>query len=646
MSEVRPPETVALANWLVGPFSYSEQAASELAAWQVPFYEVAVNGLRRIAGIDQNQEFPADFQPDPLKGVELYRELAPDRKVHGMINSLYAYIDDYKSGVIETPLYDLQKDVLEALVDEIADTGMQCQVNGKSPTGSGKTAVLTTFVKAVKYKEQPNDPVRVLVLLPTKDILSQTIKAFRKFTDIEATAYFGEEQTISDVTGMTYQSFKKALERGDINEDSFDVLIRDEADTFSRGKTGTLVDNYCRGSKTRRRKLVLGLTATPHEEQKLAYERSIVEGIRDKQLAPLHTYQRRTRAVVHEDSSDRDWREDFKDSEVVHLMDDEERNGIVVQEVLSGLSSGRRVLVRCIPGDKLRHPRILKDMLAAQGKVRIKHPYVGDVEYRPIRTMIIPGTMTLKHREILTGIFNNPLDERLDVLLFVGTLLRGFDTPAKKVVNSMPSRSPKLVEQLLGRVERWAETMNGNIVPAQAVDIVDSTESGQVTFEDIINRDAPEGMRYQRGAIIGPGLADLRDVNSAPGSAFVPISAEELSQAAEILCTNGLTWFEGSDLRTTSFESVRGRVADSIVGAAALVQTAKSLSMRQLQTTPHVPLANAARALNMSTEALMLTAHRMRVGLEIAGEGAHAKHFFSPKAFARLQARLGDAASS
>ena len=643
-SVLRPPQSVALADWLVGPFTHAEDAApGELAAWEVPYYDIAIGGLRRISGISADQELPEDFQPDPLRGVELYRDLAPDRKAHGMVSSLLTYIGDYKSGVFTTKLRTDQQGVMDVLAEEIVTVGADRQINIKSPTGTGKTAILTTLVEALKYKEQPTDPVRALVLLPTKDILGQTTKAFDKFTGIQATRYFGESQQIGQVTAMTYQSFKKALERGDITRDSFDVVIRDEADTFSRGATGALVDDYCQDPHTGRRKLVIGLTATPHEEQKLSYERTVLDSIGDKLLAPLRTYQRRTRAVIRE-GSDRDWREDFRESEVMHLMDDEERNGIIVDEIVSGLRSGRRVMVRCIPGQELRHPGIIRDMLTALGKVNIKHPYMGDVERRPIRAVIIPGTMSMAQREMLTSIFNNHLDDRIDVLLFVGTLIRGFDSPvAKKVIDGAPTRSPTLKEQLLGRCLRWFETFAGNVMGAEAVDIVDSTESGQVLFEDIINRDAPDGMQYRRGAVIGPGLADLRDHSSAPGSAFEPIPLEDLVRASEILAQSGLAEFGDVYLPGAAPESLSGLTATQLLGAAALVGST-SVITRSPYGTDKVPLEEAALSLKLTIPQLMLAARRMRVGMQTFYDAdlGEQSHYFSAKAFARLRARYSN----
>jgi superfamily II DNA or RNA helicase len=639
-------ESVALADWLVGPFEYEQRESSELSEWQLPFYKVAIDGVKRICGVGPNDPLPEDFQPDPLKSVELYRELAADRKSHGMINSLHSYITDYKTGVLETRLRDHQREIMDVLAEQIATVGAERQINIKSPTGTGKTAILTTLIEGLKYKEQPNDKVRALVLLPSKSVLSQTVKAFRNFTGIEAAMYFGESQEIGDVTAMTYQSFKKAIERGDIDRESFDVVVRDEADTFSRSATGELIDSYCYDPHTGRKKLVVGLTATPHEEQEVAYERTVVESIKDGLLAPLTTYQRHTRATVHEDA-DRDWRDDFKDSEVGHLMEDTERNEMIVEEVLTGLASGRRVMVRCVPGRDFTHPKIIKRMLEDAQSVRIKHPYMGDVVRRPVRAVIIPGSMSMRHRELLTGVFNNHLDDRIDVLLFIGTLIRGFDSPvAKKVINAAPTRSLALAEQLLGRVERWFETYKGNVMDAQAVDIVDHTDSGQITFEEIINRDAPPGMRYRRGAIIGPGLVDLTEMRSSEGSAFEPISLDLLASASQILLGNGFSEFSGVDLRTTRPEQLHGRKAAEVIGSAALLETAKQIPLDQLHGNARlarVSVERAAETLDVTPATVMLTAYDLRIGLETVydSEGiAPIEHFFTRKGFERLQASL------
>lgn len=638
------PEAIPLTNWLVGPYSYDRpQEPGMLQPWQVPFHDIALGGLRRISGIQRDEPLPADFQPDPLKGAELYRELAPDRKLHGMMNSLQAYIHDYKTGTVETKLRNHQIKIMDVLADTFTKVGVDRQINIKSPTGTGKTAILTTLVEALKYKEQPNDKVRALVLLPTKDILGQTVTAFEKFTDIKAEKYFGESKKIGDVTAMTYQSFRAALERGDINQDSFDVVVRDEADTFSRGKgkTTKLIDNYCYNPETGRNKLVVGLTATPHESQTTVYERTIVQSIGDGLLAPLATYQRRTGVRVKEDS-DRDWREDFKQSEVEHLMFDEARNEIIVDEIISGLISGRRVLARCLPGHKLAHPGIINELIKRRGRVKIKHPYMGDVERRPVRSLIIPGTMSMRDRELLTKVYNNERDERIDVFLIIATLIRGFDSPVtKKVINGAPSRSPALVEQLLGRAVRPYTVHGGNTMTAQAVDIVDETDSEQVTFRDIINRNAPSGMRYKKGSIIGPGLANLYEVNEdnqfTPGSAFEPVPLQEKARALNALLSSGFVDFEGVDLRTANPNMISGEFVDKVIGAAALVGTAKLISDRQAEGGRRVELDSAAEALGVSVPDLMTTARDLRIGLE---KTSLEDHFFSSKAFARLRAHL------
>jgi hypothetical protein len=131
----------------------------------------------------------------------------------------------------------------------------------------------------------------------------------------------------------------------------------------------------------------------------------------------------------------------------------------------------------------------------------------------------------MKTRSLLTDIFNNELrdgSEGIDVFLFVDTLSRGWNSPiTKKVINACPSRSPRAVEQILGRLTRPFRRMDGNLIYGQAVDLVDESKTEQVLFSHILNRYAPEGQRYVEGAIVGPGLLDLRYTTGI--SAFEPI---------------------------------------------------------------------------------------------------------------------------
>ncbi len=80
--DVLRPEAYDLADYLVGPFDYAaEPDAGQPAAapyegiqeWQVPFYDVALGALRRVAG---QEELQPDWMPGSAEGAQLYRKLA------------------------------------------------------------------------------------------------------------------------------------------------------------------------------------------------------------------------------------------------------------------------------------------------------------------------------------------------------------------------------------------------------------------------------------------------------------------------------------------------------------------------------------------------------------------------------------------
>ena len=82
---------------------------------------------------------------------------------------------------------------------------------------------------------------------------------------------------------------------------------------------------------------------------------------------------------------------------------------------------------------------------------------------------------------------------------------------------------------------------------------------------------------------------------------------------------------------------ISGEFVDKVIGAAALVGTAKLISDRQAEGGRRVELDSAAEALGVSVPDLMTTARDLRIGLE---KTSLEDHFFSSKAFARLRAHL------
>lgn len=544
------PEAYQLADYLVGPFTHeiitgpgvairaNEQASEALdvnspdspehtdpsqhptqtetlhglEGWQVPFYRVALNALRSVCG---HERVPQDWVPQPAQGAELYRQLAYHRKMHGMVRGLNQFISDYKTGRTETLLREDQQEVMDDIAASLTQNGTERQITVKSATGTGKTAILINLIRGLKSQEQPNDQVGVVLLVPSKDILNRTIEAFEQFApEIEVGQYYADSKEMRKVTIMVNRSFDIAVRRGTLTRDMVDVVIKDEEHETWGKKIGESLENFCTNPETGEHKALFGFSATPSETENIAHEKTILEAVDRGIVSPFSITERRTTSTIHEIRELRKKApEDYTEEELNSLINDDPRNQIIIQEVLSGLADGRRVAVRCLPGGELEHPRLLFEKLRAI-KTPIVDPYTGIKTFRRIRPIVIAGSMPSRDRKLALKAFNNPFmdgSDGLDVLLFVDTLTRGFDSPILgKIINSCPSLSWTVMEQLLGRIVRYFKRMDGSIQYKQAVDIVDESVSGQVTFSDVISHYAPTEQRYIHGKIIGKGLRDPR----------------------------------------------------------------------------------------------------------------------------------------
>ncbi len=513
------PEAYMLTNHLVGPFvgdtvdavSSNQEALQE---WQTPYYQVALQALRRVSG---QAEVPDEWVPSPVEGAELYRDLADERKMHRMIKGLKDYIDDYRADEVvtksEKTLRDDQMDMFEDLVGKFTKTGTEKQLTVKASTGSGKTGVIVNFVRGLKYKEEPSNPVRTLILVPSAEIGNQTLTAFEEFgPEIIPGAYYAKKKEIRNTTVMTYRSFILSVRSGKLKPDMFDVVIKDEEHESGGPETGAMLKSFCENPVTKKRKVLVGFSATPRETEEFAYESNVVEDINRGILSPFRVRKRFTKSKIHLMRENVDDEGEYTEEELAALVHDEARNRIIIEEVLSGLKSGRRVAVRCLPGEELAHPKLIQERLN-NIKCRIQDPYSGAVTNRKVRALIIQGSMRSDHRRLILKAYNNAFldgQDGLDVVLFVGTLHRGWDSPInKKVINACPVRKAwTLKEQLMGRITRFFKRLDGSLIYGEAVDIVDEAEDDEVLFEDIVNRYAPEGKRYVGGSTIGPGLRD------------------------------------------------------------------------------------------------------------------------------------------
>ena len=410
-------------------------------------------------------------QEDDVRLVKLSNRL-------NITNRLESHIADYKSGVSGTRLRHGQPIVLDDLSSFVRGTPKFSPADSltragyiEMPTGTGKTVIFTEFLSAI-HKDNER-PIKSLVLVPSKEILDQTVgtpgeRGFAEFApEIPITRYFGDEKDLTgDVVVMTYQSFNQAIANKVIDNNFCDVVICDEAHralgSVTKRNLGSFIEN----------KLAIGLTATAeyaknkHVKEifpELIHVSRLREAIDDGTLAPLQCWVYKTKVQVDKDATS-----DYSAQELHALAQIEGRNRKGVEFAKAFVEQGQRGLISCLPGQNVKHPEIIADMLRA---TTIVDPKTGEI--RNIRAQELSGHMSLAQRKIYyDGLANGDYD----VLTFVDVINEGWDNVAAKfLINLRPTCSPVLGKQRLGRILRPDEV--GSI--AQVVDFIDESRKAQ-----------------------------------------------------------------------------------------------------------------------------------------------------------------------
>ncbi|MDD3159508.1 MAG: DEAD/DEAH box helicase [Candidatus ainarchaeum sp.] len=169
-----------------------------------------------------------------------------------------------KEGTIETRLYQ------EVLVSQVIEKGNTLVV---APTALGKT-IIAILLSA--YKLNKNKDSKILFLAPTKPLVTQHEKSFKKFLSIN------EEQIVS-ITGTvkpnerekiyqsatiinsTPQTIENDIVTGKIKLDKFDLIIFDEAHRAVGDYAYTFISKQIKIQNETA--LILALTASPGNEQ-------------------------------------------------------------------------------------------------------------------------------------------------------------------------------------------------------------------------------------------------------------------------------------------------------------------------------------------------------------------------------------------
>ncbi|NDC37672.1 MAG: DEAD/DEAH box helicase, partial [Proteobacteria bacterium] len=393
-------------------------------------------------------------QSEPADGVQRLR----------ILNNIERYIDRYEQGT-ERTLRPLQMEVFKSL-----HTSLERGVNSgyiRLPTGSGKTAIFSEFVEAIGG--------RSLIVVPTNQLVDQTVAAMRKFApDAAVSTYNGDSKDLSGaVVIITYDSLVRAMRAGAISAADFGAAIFDE----SHRALSTLRQEVV--AEFQKHCITLGFTATPEfNEIKSAqnlfgepyYEMTLREAVGHGLLCPA----RSVLAVTDVDVSKVRLRGDgsFNEGELERALNKEAFNKGAVK-VYQEYFSGRTGVAFCAG---VEHAKEVAKQFAASG-VAAAATWGGDPE------------LDTKLAQLRNG--------EIKLLCNARLLIEGFDDCGISVcLNLAPTTSIVNAEQRGGRVMRLNEhdtlkqafivdflpkKMPDGIAPVTFTEVMGGTALGMVT---------------------------------------------------------------------------------------------------------------------------------------------------------------------
>lgn len=419
---------------------------------------------------------PSEEQLQQLAhNIEHQYEIVSARNYLRMTNNLAAYIERYEPGHSEGgPLREHQQDVCHAFLRFLEhSSGRRGYID--MPTGTGKTAVFVELIEALAGHPAAGEaaPLKTLVIVPTKDLVAQTLgdeaRGFAAFApNLHVTSYYQENKDLSgDVVVTTYDSLLTLVRTGRIPARMFDLVVADEAHhALGPGAQWALEQLMGQSPDA----LLLGFTATPEysnkEERRVAtvfeqvihrldlreaIQRGILASVRwDFFTVPMEEIRDFTGArVLGGDYT----------PELLRRLNTEERNREAVRYVERALASGRQTLVSCLPIDPktgIRHLHQMADLInAAHIQIPARDQTTGELSASDMVTAVaraIDGQIPPEERRQLLDDFRT---SRIHVLTFVDVLKEGVDLPnAKVLINLRPTRSPVLETQRVGRILR------------------------------------------------------------------------------------------------------------------------------------------------------------------------------------------------
>lgn len=414
------------------------------------------------------------------------------------LSNLERYIADGKKADV---LYEHQKAIIKDTAEFLRSGSRRGYI--EAPTGTGKTVLFVTLAEAFSYHAQK--PPKILVVTPTKDLVRQTLggsegdKGFAGFATRMSVGTFysdtpnGMRGLDAQVTITTYASLAKLAatptttidEQGkrhiklvNMVDEHFDIIFLDEGHKALGSNSRRIISDI--NSDT----LIIGFTATPdyHASRSLEsllptliHRLDLKEAIRLNMLSPVIPVAIPAPTTTAQEFSIGALGE-YENKSLKQLIHNPARNQMIVSIAAQLIRAGNTPIIACIPGDSMRHPHLLADMLSEQ--------FVDDERGipRPIHVRAITSSISAAARQ---QIYAELEKGTVDALTYIDVLTEGWDSQRVNVIiNARPTRSLVSARQRTGRILRNKHDNR----PALAIDIVDTIASNtapQVSMADI-----------------------------------------------------------------------------------------------------------------------------------------------------------------
>ncbi|MEC7987484.1 MAG: DEAD/DEAH box helicase family protein [Myxococcota bacterium] len=352
-------------------------------------------------------------------------------------------------------LRDYQKAAIHSVI--------QCRKEGYRrllvclPTGAGKTVIFSELCRLAKRN--------VLVLAHREELLEQAKEKIERMTEGKAIVSIeqGNRNATkeSNVVVASIRSLRSERLGRLRKEKDFGLVIYDEChhaaaeDNMRVLRELRCFDGDWDGT-------LLGFTATTTRAdgiglgevfELIAYERNILDMIREKYLVPLRGYRINTAIDLQNILSE-------SSEELSEAIDIESRNALVARSIQE-LARDRRTIVFCV---SVTHALNLCKSLNALG----------------IPTGVVYGAMPRDKRSETLKRFRQ---EKLSVLTNVGVLTEGFDDPGVScIAMARPTKSESLYAQCIGRGARLAPNKTDCIV----LDFVDLSDLSLINLPSLL----------------------------------------------------------------------------------------------------------------------------------------------------------------